>query len=63
MSLPWARVNDGQMIFQVADKGIGIAEDKLEKVFEPFEQADKTITRKFGGKGLGSSNISGGCYL
>lgn len=37
----------------VIDTGIGIPSDKLESVFNPFEQADNSITRKFGGTGLG----------
>ncbi|RMF09200.1 MAG: sensor histidine kinase [Alphaproteobacteria bacterium] len=40
-------------IIQVADTGIGIAEENLEKVLEPFVQVESTFARKYGGTGLG----------
>ncbi|MBU1365813.1 MAG: response regulator [Gammaproteobacteria bacterium] len=39
--------------FEVQDTGIGIAPDKLAKLFHEFEQADASTTRKYGGTGLG----------
>ena len=38
---------------EVSDSGIGIAPDKIESMFDPFTQADESITRRFGGTGLG----------
>ena len=39
----------------VQDSGVGIAPEAMQRVFQPFEQADGSITRRFGGTGLGLS--------
>lgn len=52
-------VNENKSIleFRIADTGIGIAKESLNRIFEIFSQADTSTTRKFGGTGLGL-NIS-----
>ncbi len=45
--------NDNKLIISIKDTGIGIKKDDLEKIFQPFVQADGSITTAYGGTGLG----------
>jgi len=48
------RSSDGCVLcFSVADTGIGVPPDRLDRLFKPFSQVDSSTTRKYGGTGLG----------
>ncbi|NHF60509.1 response regulator [Flavobacteriaceae bacterium TP-CH-4] len=50
-----ASLEEKHLLFEVRDEGIGIEPDKQSTIFDPFVQADASVTREYGGTGLGLS--------
>ncbi|MDP2883852.1 MAG: PAS domain S-box protein [Ignavibacteria bacterium] len=53
LDLSWRLGDQMELKFSVKDSGIGIPQDKLDRLFKAFSQVDSSTTRKFGGTGLG----------
>ncbi len=54
---------DCQISFTVSDTGIGIRPDQLQRLFQPFSQADSSLARNYGGSGLGLVIVKRLCHL
>ncbi|HJX98261.1 MAG TPA: ATP-binding protein [Chthoniobacterales bacterium] len=53
ITMATSNVADDEIEIRITDTGIGIESDKIEKIFKAFEQGQTSITRRFGGLGLG----------
>jgi two-component system sensor histidine kinase EvgS len=53
VSLTIKRADAAQVVLEVRDTGVGFDDDTARRMFNPFEQADGSLTRRFGGVGLG----------
>lgn len=58
-----AYIRDHFLIVSTSDTGVGISEEQLEIIFEPFKQVDNNLTRAFGGTGLGLAITKQFCTL
>jgi signal transduction histidine kinase/HPt (histidine-containing phosphotransfer) domain-containing protein/ActR/RegA family two-component response regulator len=55
VTLEVQEMKKGHFEFSIEDTGIGIAEDKIDLILKPFTQVDASITRQYGGTGLGTT--------
>jgi signal transduction histidine kinase len=52
---PARKASEGELMVSVIETGIGIATSDLDRIFEPFTQAESSMSRRYGGAGLGLS--------
>jgi signal transduction histidine kinase len=52
---PLRKAGEGELAISITDTGIGIAASDLERIFQPFTQAESSMSRRYGGAGLGLS--------
>ena len=58
-----SEANSDWIIFRVTDTGIGMTPEQIEKIFQPFMQADQGTTKKYGGTGLGLAICKSFCEM
>ncbi len=56
-------IADSELIIYIKDSGVGISEENLSKLTDPFYQEDASTIKKFGGVGLGLSIVNGICRI
>jgi PAS domain S-box-containing protein len=57
VTLKVVALNEKALLFRIADTGIGMSEEQLARIFQPFEQAESSTVKRFGGTGLGMAIV------